>query len=62
MLGIRTTALRIDAPIAIGSKLLVSEEYLHLLVELGNQNLALNKKRTQQFQEAIQQKFVVQNP
>lgn len=53
MVGIRMT-LKIEAPVAMDDRVLVSDDYLKLLTDLGNQMFAENTERTERFFTALQ--------
>lgn len=45
LVGIRTNSLRLEVPISVKNKLLVSEDYLNFLVDLGNEHMHQNKAK-----------------
>lgn len=57
MVAVRST-LKLDVPVAMDSKLLVSTEYLRLLVNLSNEKFKKNILDTNKYYKALQQEFV----
>ena len=49
MVAVRTSSLRMDSPVAEDGKLLVTEEYLDVLLRLANSKFVKNRERTDGF-------------
>jgi hypothetical protein len=49
MVAVRTSSLRMDSPVAEDGKVLVTDEYLDVLLRLANQKFVKNRERTDGF-------------
>eukprot|EP00040_Diaphanoeca_grandis_P005342 m.32447 g.32447 ORF g.32447 m.32447 type:complete len:384 (-) comp16645_c0_seq1:47-1198(-) len=56
MVAVRST-LKLDVPIALDSKLMVSTEYLSMLVKLSNEKMIENIARTEKLYQALKKEF-----
>lgn len=64
MVAIRSSGLMLDSVIGYQSDdeqlfSIVSEQYLHTLVDLANQRFTVNQKRIERFAEALMEAFTV---
>lgn len=56
MVAVRST-LKLDVPIAMDSSLVVSKEYLSMLIKLSNEKMVENRQRTDRLLKALKQEF-----
>lgn len=54
MVGVRTTANMLELPLVVAGQLVVSKEYLEILVQIGNEKFLANYTRTQKLFHQLQ--------
>jgi tRNA wybutosine-synthesizing protein 3 len=59
MVHVRTTAFMLELPLAFGSEMMVSEDYLRYLVKLANEKFVQNQQRTDKFFARLRETLLV---